>query len=184
MNYDDGLKHLLTEIDNDSFEENNILPELGRDKVMRMLYDCEKQGFISHSSSKQKLVTGFMDGNFMLHPTTYVTRQGRHFLEGKENSSTPTNQYNIHSVSGANFGDHGSITINYGASISDIQSFIESNIAPEDKAEATELVNTLEKNPITPGILKRFDNVLVKYPGLSQATGQFLLSVFTGQFPS
>lgn len=184
MSYDENLRHLLTAIDNESFDENNILPDFSRDKVMRMLNDCENQGFISHASTKQKIVIGFMDGNFMLQPTTYVTRQGRQFIEGKENPPTPTHQYNIQSVSGANFGENGSVTINHGASLSDIQTFIESTVDVDDKSEATELVNTLEKEPITPGLLKRFDNLLVKYPGLAKASGQFLLSIATGQFPN
>lgn len=181
MSYDENLRHLLTAIENENFDENNILPELSRDKVMRMLNDCENQGFISHASTKQKIVMGLMNGSFALQPSTYVTLQGRQFIEGKENSPTPTHQYNIHNVSGANFGEHGSVTINYGASLSDIQSFIESDIIASDRPAAAALVDTLEKEPITPGLLKRFDKLLVKYPGLAQASGQVLLSIATGQ---
>ncbi|EDP68589.1 hypothetical protein CAT7_04964 [Carnobacterium sp. AT7] len=181
MSYDDLIKSILSEIDNDGFIPETSFPELKRDKLVNALRDCEQLGYLSHSSrSAQPLIITYYDG-FDLHPTTYVTRAGKQFIEGKENSSTPTHQYNIQSVSGANFGENGSVTINYGASLSDIQTFIESTVDIDDKSEANELVNTLEKEPITPGLLKRFDNLLVKYPGLAKASGQVLLSIATGQ---
>lgn len=180
MDYDDLIKKILTEIDNETFDPAESFPELKREKILNVIRDCEKLGYLSHSTSTtQPLVMVYYQG-FDLHPTTYVTRAGRYFIDGKENSPNPTTLYNIGSVSGSNFGDHGSVTINYGASISDIQSFIEANVIADDKAEATELVNTLEKEPITPGLLQRFDKLLVKYPGLAKASGQFLLSVATG----
>lgn len=181
MTYSEDLKHLLIEIDNESFDENNIFPELRRDKIMKMLNDCENQGFISHSSSNQKIVIGFMGGGFILHPTTYITRQGKKFIEGEQDSPAPSHQYNIGTVHGSNFGDHGTITNNYGASISEINSLIKSITDPTDKEEAVQLVEILDaKEPLKPGLLKKFDTLLGKYPELANTVAKLLLSFATG----
>ena len=181
MTYSEDLKHLLIEIDNESFDENNIFPELRRDRVMKMLNDCKNQGFISHTSSKQNIVTGYMDGGFSLHPTTYVTMQGKQFVEGKDNTPAPSHQYNIGTVQGSHFGDHGTITNNYGASISEINSLIETITDPADKEEAVQLVEILDaKEPLKPGLLKKFDTLLGKYPQLASTVGKLLLSFATG----
>lgn len=51
----------------------------------------EKDGFLDYSSSKQKLITTFAGGAelFSLHPTAFVTRQGRQFLEDNDRIQVP-----------------------------------------------------------------------------------------------
>lgn len=183
MSYDDDLKLLLNDIDEGQFDEASSLPSISRDKLINMLHDCEEQNFLSHKSSKQKLVTGFMGGGFMLDPSAFVTRKGRQFLEGKENASDFKNQFNINNVSGSNFGDHGTINNTYGSSISEIQALIAQITNTEDKQEGHELVTVLEtKEPLKPGILKRFNTFLGNYSNIADSVGKFLLSIATGIF--
>ena len=181
MSYDDDLKLLLNDIDDGKFDEGSFLPSISRDKLINMLHDCEEQGFLSHKSSKQKLVTGFMDGGFMLHQSAFVTRKGRQFLEGKENNSDFKNQFNINNATGSNFGDYGTVNNKYGSSISEIQALISQITNSEDKQEAQELVTVLEnEEPLKPGTLKKFDSFLGNYTNIADSVGKFLLSIATG----
>lgn len=186
MDYDGMMKQVLSEIDNGTLPLGTSLNYSNASELMNIINDCETEGFLAQRSSKQKLVTGFLGGGFMIHPTAYITRKGRQFLEGKtsetiENTSVGT-QYNFHgNISGSNFGDHGTVTINYGASISDVKSLMASIPDLKDKEEAAQLVEIIEaKEPIKPGLLGRFDTLLGKYPHFADTLGKLLLSYATG----
>lgn len=185
MNYDELMKFLLKDLDTDfdfnDFPKNSALKELDEQRIVNMLRDAEQEGYISHSSRKQELVTVHYDG-FLVHPTTYVTSKGRKFIEGKLSDTSSSVNYHIGSVSNSNVGNYGTVN-NYGISFADLKAVIDGEISNEsDKKEANELVDIIEKEPIKPNLLTRFDGLLKKYPNIAEATAKTLLTLATGGF--
>ncbi|EDN7323718.1 hypothetical protein FHK07_12085 [Listeria monocytogenes] len=177
LSYDDQMKIVLSDIRDKKFVEEKILPELSRDDVADLINDCQQQGFISHTSLKQPLLTRYNHGGFLIHPTTFITRDGRKFIEeGDKSPSNTNNHYSIQTVYGAYFGNNGSVTNNFsGISIDDLKSFIDTISDSNDKEEGHQLVKTLETEEIKPGLLKRFDNLVGKYPNLSDLVGKIMM---------
>lgn len=177
LSYDDQVKIVLTEILNDDFSPEKSLPDISRTQLENLLNDCERQGYLAHKSREQELVMSFMGEEFELHPTTYVTKDGRKFIKEGDHSSMATIQnYHFQNVYGANFGDNGSVTNNFSdVSIDDLKSFIENKLDSNDKEEGHQLVETLETEEIKPGLLKRFDNLVGKYPHLVDLVGKITM---------
>ncbi|EAF2484425.1 hypothetical protein CV787_02540 [Listeria monocytogenes] len=181
-NYDDQIKKVLTEIRDKHFHEDNSFPELSRSDLMDLLNDCEYQGYLSYKSQKKKLISPDMDEGFSLHPSAFVTRDGRNFIEkGDESIIMPTHQVNIKNVYGSSFGDNNSVT-NYFSNITieDLKPLVESIEDPTDKKEGTELIKTLETEDIKPGFLNRFDKLVGKYPKIAELVSKIIISTVFG----
>lgn len=178
LSYDDQLKAVLIEIRDKVFDSETSFSEISRDDLANLINDCENQNFLAHRASKQQdLVISYMDGGFSIQPSTFITREGRSFIEGDENNSMPiTNHFNFQNVYGANFGNNGSVTNNFsGISIDDLKSVIDAIPDKNDKEEGQQLVKTLETEEIKPGLLKRFDNLVGKYPNLVDLVGKIAM---------
>lgn len=163
MNYDKEIKEIIKCIDNDNFDPENTLPKINRARLKKLIRICEQEEYISHKSTKnQKLLLVYYEG-FDLHPTTFVTKKGFDFLEGK--SEQPTQQFNIHNSSGFNIGDYGLVN-NYNSDIplEDLKSYLNENVVLDDKAEYDELIDTLESGNLKPGVLNKFESFITKYP--------------------
>ncbi|MEN0783682.1 hypothetical protein AAHR23_05765 [Listeria monocytogenes] len=182
LEYDNQIKKVLTEIRNKNFNEDNSFPELSRSYLMDLLNDCEYQGYLSHKSQKQNLITPYMNGGFALHPSAFVTRDGRNFIEnGNEPSLKSMTQFNIQNVNGSSFGDNSSVTNNYSKfTIEDLKKFVENIDNTTDKKEGENLIRTLEVEDIKPNLLKRFDKLLGKYPNLVEITSGIIMRFIVG----
>ncbi|HGM4028860.1 TPA: hypothetical protein ACKPC4_000513 [Listeria monocytogenes] len=181
-NYDGQIKKVLTEIRDKHFHEDNSFPELSRSDLMDLLNDCEYQGYLSYKSQKQKLIIPYMNGGFALHPSAFVTRNGRNFIEkGDESIVMPTHQFNINNVYGSSFGDNNSVT-NYFSNITieDLKPLVESIEDHTDKKEGTELIKTLETEDIKPGLLNRFDKLVGKYPKIAELVSKIIIATVFG----
>ncbi|QQU18442.1 hypothetical protein I6I78_09260 [Enterococcus casseliflavus] len=186
MDYDELMKLLLKEVDSnlnsDDFPENPYLKDLGEQKFINMLHDAQSEGYLSTRSYKDGIVTLFMGGGFLVNSTTYLTSKGRKFIEGKLSDTNSSVNYHIGSVSHSNVGNYGTVN-NYGISFADLKAVIDGEISNEsDKKEADALVEIIEKEPIKPNLLTRFDGLLKKYPNIAEATAKALLTLATGGF--
>ncbi len=180
--YDNQIKNVLTEIRDRVFNEDNSFPELSRSDLMDLLNDCEYQGYLSHKSQKQNLITPYMNEDFALHPSAFVTRDGRNFIEnGDEPLLKPTTQFNIQNVNGSSFGDNSPITNNYSKfTIEDLKKFVENIDDTADKKEGEDLIRTLESEDIKPGLLNRFDKLVGKYPNIAELVSKIIMTTVFG----
>lgn len=181
MSYDDDLKQLLVEIDTDNFKESSSLPNLSRTALVNLIRGAEEEGFLSHSvNTTQPLLSVFHEG-FLLHPTAYVPRKGKKFIEGEDRNISQQN-VTIGSVHGSNIGNHG-IVNNYMSEnpILDLKDYISTLQDSKDKSEASEMLSTLESQELKPGMLSRFDTVIGKYPEITKLVGNVLtVALVTG----
>src|SRR5699024_6104187 len=94
MDIDTKIKKVLQAIVDGVFNENSTLSEISRGELQEILLMSEDEGFISHRSSKQKLVQGFIGqgDDFILSPSAYVTRSGRQFLEDYDRTRIQSTQ--------------------------------------------------------------------------------------------
>lgn len=138
----------------------------------------ERDGFLSHESIKQKLVMNHSSG-YELHPTAYVTGQGRQFLEDYDRTKTQSIQtFNIESVSNSAIGNYNTLNNYSETPIKDLEELVSSLSDDEEtKKQGLELVETLKKEDVKPGYLSRFEDFLQKYPKSVELISSFLTSM-------
>lgn len=178
MNTDEKIKVVLEEIDDGTFNVGNTLPNETRLELKKILLMSARDGFIDHESTNQQLVINYKDG-FDLHPTTYVTRQGRQFLEDYDRTKTQSNQtFNIESVSNSAIGNYNTVNNYSETPIQDLEKIVES-LSDEDetKEQGKELVETLKKEDIKPGYLSKFEKFFQKHPKTVDLISSFLTSM-------
>lgn len=172
MSYDDKMRSVLKKIDSGEIPKSAGLSLDNGQEIIEIIKECENEGFLSHSSHKQKLVETFYNHEFMLHPSTRITRRGYNFIEGKEDNIAPTQNFTIGEVHSSHIGNYGTVN-NYLSEnpIEDLKDYINEIQDPNDKATAEELVTTLETEEIKPGLLKRFDTLIGKYDNIAKLVG-------------
>lgn len=183
MDLDTKIKEVLIAIQKDEFNESNTLPNESREELKRVILMCEDDKFISHRSSKQKLVQSFMGGGFMLNPTVYVTRAGEQFLEGLDrNERQSSTVFNIEKVEGSALGNYNTVNNYSEKPLEDLTEFVK-KLEGDFKSQGEELINTLEKKAPKQGYLSKFDNLLNKYPKIVDLISSFLTSLAVTQIP-
>ncbi len=179
MSYNEQIKMLLTRVLNNSLS-NEPLPGMTEEQYFALIEDCERNGYIS--TYMKQIVYRYMDGGDIADGIT-LTKSGHDFLEGNDaDTSSPTigQQFNIGTASNSNFGNYGTVTNNFGITIEDLFKFIEEKIEPNDQEEAKEVLEVVQKTEeLKPGVLKRFDNLLQKYPNFSSSIGTLIMTLLT-----
>ena len=181
MDIDIKIKKVLQAIVDGVFNENSTLSEISSGELREILLMSEDEGFISHRSSKQKLVQGFIGQgyDFILSPSSYVTRSGRQFLEDYDRTKIQSTQtINIESVSHSAIGNY-NIVNNYSDTlIEDLNELVESlSNNDETKEQGIELIETLKNEEIKLDYLAKFEQLLQKHPKIIELISSFLKSV-------
>ncbi|MFV8261611.1 hypothetical protein ACNNMU_09410 [Aerococcus viridans] len=177
---DNNIKRVLDLIHNEQFDSNTSLPDLKRNELKNLILMCENEQYLSHRSGKngQPLVISFMDGGWILHPSTFVTRSGTQFLEGFDrNNSQPSQTFNIQSVQNSALGNYNTVNNYSNKPIEDLQKYISELADKKDKEIGNELLETLKTEEIKPGFLNRFENFLSKHPKSVDLVASFVTSV-------
>lgn len=181
MDIDTKIKKVLQAIVDGGFNENSTLSEISRRELQEILLMSEDEGFLSHRSSKQKLVQGFIGqgDDFILSPSAYVTRPGRQFLEDYDRTRIQSTQtINIESVSHSSIGNYNTVNNYSDTPIEDLNELVESlNNDDETKEQGRELIETLKNEEIKPGYLAKFEQLLQKHPKTVELISSFLTSV-------
>ena len=179
MNIDEKIKEVLTSIRDGNFNPKTILPDESREEVKRVLDVSEKDNFLSHSSRQQQpLVTKMGFNGFMLHPTTFVTRAGEHFLEGFDrNEPKSSTVFNIGKVENSALGNYNTVNNYSEQPLEDLVEFVKSLKEDDDKEQGEKLIDTLRKDKIQKGYLSKFDGFLNKYPKTVDLISSFLTSL-------
>lgn len=126
----------------------------------------------------------FKSGSFIYAPS----HKAFHYQNFESASPLTTSQTNIFNapVSNSAIANTGKITINNGASFSELRSFINSkNISDADKAAAIRIVyyvETLAENeaPLKKGFLSKFGDTLSKLDWLPELLGKVLIKYLSG----
>lgn len=181
MDIETKIKKVLVAVKEGRFDEKKTLPKENREELKRVILMCEDDNFISHVSSKQKLVQGFMGGGFILHPTAYVTRAGEQFLEGFDrNEPQSSTVFNIEKVEGSALGNYNTVNNYSETPLEDLAEFIK-NLEGDFKKQGEELIDTLENEEPKQGYLSKFDDLLAKYPKTVDLISSFLTSLAVSQ---
>ncbi|MEK5106535.1 hypothetical protein MHI57_07165 [Cytobacillus sp. FSL K6-0129] len=175
MSYDDQIKLLLERIKNDSLTKEP-LPGMNDEQYFSLVEDCHQNGYIS--TSMKQIVFRSKGGGFLADGIS-LTKKGHDFLNGKENLPTIGQQFNVGTANGSSFGNHGTVTNNYGISFEDLMILIDREIEPPDKATAIEIVETVQEQELNPGLLEKFDDFLKKYPNLASSISGFIMGILT-----
>lgn len=176
MDIETKIKKVLVAVKEGRFDERTTLPKEDREELKRVILMCEDDNFISHRSSKQKLVQVFMGDGFILHPTAYVTRAGEQFLEGFDrNEPQSSTVFNIEKVEGSALGNYNTVNNYSEQPLEDLTEFVKT-LEGDSKNQGEELIDTLEKEEPKPGYLSKFDNLLTKYPNIVDLISSFLTS--------
>lgn len=98
-----------------------------------------------------------------------------------------TNVFNVQSAYGSIFGNQGSATINYDASISELKAMVSAD-ASADKADMERIISLLEMivdGQISPskGILAKFSSIMERHSWLANAVASTILSWLLSQSP-
>jgi len=174
MSYDDQIKLLLERIKNDSLT-NEPLKGMNDEQFGSFIEQCEANDYISFSPTPAVVIS--KTNVNILTENIYLTKKGHDFLDGKKEQ--PIQQFNIDTVTNSYLGNNGSVTNNFGMSFEYLMSFIEHGIEPQDKDEAKEIIETVQKTELTPGLLKRFDSFLGKYPNFTSSIGMVIVDILT-----
>lgn len=179
MNTDDKIKIVLGEIQNGTFDAGKTLPSETREELKKVILMSEREGFVAHESTKQKLLISFMDGGFDISPSTFLTRAGRQFLEDYDRTKSQESQvFNIESVDNSAIGNYNTVNNYSEKPIEDLEIFIKSlSNEDETKEQGKELIETLKNEEITPGYLSKFEQLLQKHPKTVELISSFLTSV-------
>ncbi|MGD6964514.1 hypothetical protein ACQCVB_20125 [Fictibacillus phosphorivorans] len=178
MTYDEQIRMLLNKVKADDLT-SEPLPGMTQERYFSLIEDCERNGYIS--TFMRQIVFRYMGGGELADGIA-LTKKGHDFLDNKDRNQTIplTQQFHIQTVSNSNFGNHGTINNNYGIQIDDLLKFIEKNVDVSDQAQARELIETIQhETELKPGVLKRFDTLLEKYPGLSSNVGNLVMTFLT-----
>lgn len=182
MNTDDKIKVVLSKINDETFDVNNTLPNESREELKKIILMSEREGFITHESSKQKLLINFMGGGFDINSTTYLTRSGRQFLEDYDRTKSQVSQtFNIGSVANSAIGNYNTVNNYSETPIQDLKELVQSlNNDDVLKDEGKELIKTLETEDVKPGYLAKFEDFLKKYPKSVELVSSFVTSIAIG----
>lgn len=167
MNYENKIRRILTEIDNNEFGHIALVSSYGY-ALQSILKDLEKNGLIIISNPRS-LTSGPFNDSYIL------TIKGWEFLNGKSITGRKSMNITITDSHGFNIGDNN--VVNY-SSIDEIETYIQHNIKDiEDLNEAQELLKTLRAKKVEKNYLKRFDDLIKKYPELFNLVLKFIGSI-------
>jgi hypothetical protein len=176
MTYDDQIKEVLNLVKKGELT-SEPLPGMREEAYFSLIEDCESMGYIK--TFMTQIVYRYMGGGHLANEIV-LTKKGHDFLDGKEQSATGGQHYHIGTVTNSNVGNNGVVNNTYGISVDEVIKLIEQTVALEDRDEAKEIVATIQEEPeLKPGMLKRFDTVLEKYPGLTDTFGRLVMTVLT-----
>lgn len=177
MSYDEQIRTLLNLVKNGTLT-NEPIPGMTSEQYFALIEDCERNGYIS--TYMKKIVYRFMGGDGDIADGIVLTKTGHDFLENKTETPTISQQFNFQSVSQSNIGNNGTVNIYQQVKMDELISYIKENINAPDQAEAQEVVSTLQSEGMKPGVLKKFDSLLEKYPGLTAAVSSVVMTILTG----
>lgn len=177
---DDKLKKFLEKVRskeniNSTFPNNNE-----RNEMLEIARIAEDEKFIKHSSSSnQPMIITFMNSEWMLAPSTQLTRAGHQFLEGFDrNMSQPSQTFNVGTAYGSAFGNENEIHNTYSNTpIEELKTFVDKLENKDDQRIGNDLIETLQNEPPRPGFLSKFKSFIDRYPKVIDSISSFLVSI-------
>jgi hypothetical protein len=174
--YDQQMKTLLSLVKQDVLSDKP-LQGMTQEQYFSLIEDCERNGYIS--TFMREVVYRFKGGGHIADGIV-LTKKGHDFLDGKEESAAGGQYFHIGTISNSNVGNNGVVNNTYGISVDDVLKIIEQTVSADDREDAKEIVATIQEEPeLKPGMLKRFDTVLEKYPELTGAIGRLIMTTLT-----
>lgn len=156
-------KELLTLLYNDDVSSINNLNLNNRDFFTVISHAVDNLYVVGYQLTKTKC------GGIVLDPNPQLTPKGFEYLyPPKQELPAHQNSYTFHApVTGSVIGDNGTINNNnFEVELSKLKTFINDNLTTVDKHEAEELVTIIEKKEVKEGMLRKFENLFERYPGL------------------
>lgn len=173
-----NLKRILIDIDENSKIRNSNFNDIEYNDYKELISKAIDRNYLSGVTIDR---SGQGNKKIMVYDNNpELTTEGNDYIKGKkEHAMTTNNTFNINSpVTNSSFGSDITMTNNIGLTTKDLLDIINS-LDEMDQQQGKELLEVLKTEEPKLGFLKKFDNLLGKYPNLTEAVNNSLMLMAT-----
>lgn len=162
-----ALQNPIVQISSDTITEN--IPQSNINEIENILKFLREQGYLVLKTYVSLPIEVFK-----------VNHQGIYFDEFEQQDNTPTQTFNIGSVTNSAFGNNGNTTINNGYNFEEIRSLIASKPI-EDQPELNKFIDRIEiitedNQPVSKGTFAKFSDLLSKHSDIITAIAPTIMN--------